>query len=80
MGFTKNVVYIGDSRADFFAALNAKVASIWVPSRKLQDVYDVRSQDYVSYIQGLLGNRFYITNDLYSKETLSYINNVLKWV
>ncbi len=75
-GFVDNVFYIGDSRSDFFSGLSAKVKTIWIPSRKLQDKIDAESSMEISCIRNLLPSQFIITNRLNSKETLDFIENI----
>lgn len=72
-GFYKNIFYIADSRNDFFAGLDAQVKTVWVPSRKLQDIISIKNQDYVKFIKKMMGSEFLITNDLSSKEVYSYL-------
>ncbi len=72
-GFYKHIYYIADSRNDFFAGLEAKIKAVWIPSRKLQSLVDIKNQDYVKFITKMLGNNILITNDLSSKEVYDYI-------
>lgn len=73
MGFYENVIYIGDSRNDFFAGIEAKVKTVWIPSRSLQVVTETRALDYVRFISEVLGDRILITNDLYSPEARKFV-------
>lgn len=72
-GFTTNVVYIGDGRHDFFAGLEAKVRTIWIPSRLLQEVKESLSLDYIRFMKNILPTQIEITNDLSSDSTLSFL-------
>lgn len=72
-GFYENVYYIGDSRNDFFAGIEAKVKTIWVPSRTLQIATETKSTDYVRFITKTLKGEILITNDLYSKEVREFV-------
>jgi phosphoglycolate phosphatase-like HAD superfamily hydrolase len=77
LGFAKNVFYLADSRSDFFAGIEAKVRTVWVPSRSLQTVIDTKTQDYVRFIKETLGDeRMLITNDLYSQEAQRFMGLV----
>lgn len=74
MGYTTNVVYIADSRHDFFSGIEAKVKMVWVPSRSLQDTIEMRSQDYVKFAISTLGEkRLLIVNDLYTEKVKEFI-------
>jgi phosphoglycolate phosphatase-like HAD superfamily hydrolase len=72
-GFYKNIVYVADSRNDFFAGLEASIRTVWVPARKLQTVIEIKNQDYVKFIEKTVGKNIMITNDLSSKDAFDYI-------
>ena len=70
-----NVIYIGDSRADLFAGMLARVKTIWIPSRMLQTVKDCKGEDAIQVISELMPNSIHITNSLEREEVLQFINN-----
>ncbi len=72
-GFTTNVIYIGDGRYDFFAGLEAKVKTVWIPSRLLQDVKDSLTLDYIRFMKSILPTQIEITNNLASPSTLAFL-------
>lgn len=72
--FTTNVIYIGDSKKDFFTGLQVRVKTVWIPSRSLQQVNEVREDDYFSFLKDFLKERIVITNNLESKEVLQILN------
>lgn len=73
LGFATNVIYIGDGRKDFFSALNAKIVSVWVPSRKLQETKEIATQDYMVFLKKMLGKRIQVVNRVDAEEVLSLI-------
>jgi phosphoglycolate phosphatase-like HAD superfamily hydrolase len=73
IGFHKNVYYVADSRSDFFAGIEAKVRTVWIPSRSLQDVIEKKDEDYVRFIENTLGDRVLIVNDLFSDEVKKFV-------
>jgi phosphoglycolate phosphatase-like HAD superfamily hydrolase len=73
LGFTTNVIYIGDGRHDFFAGLEAKVRTVWIPSRLLQEVKENLALDYNRFLKSLLPTQIEITNDLSCPNTLSFL-------
>ena len=72
-GFLTNVFYIGDSKHDFIAGLSAKVKTIYIPSRSLQHVKSIRSEEYVQLLGEVLKDEMIVTNDLASQASLSFI-------
>ena len=73
-GFIDNVYYIGDSRADFFAGLKAKVKTIWIPSRQLQAFKQVASEDSISFIETHLSEQVCISNSLESEQVIKFLD------
>lgn len=73
LGFTTNVVYIGDARKDFFSGLNSRVKTVWIPSRSLQEVKDVLAEDYIIFLKQFLKHRIQIVNRIDSEEVLEMI-------
>lgn len=73
LGFARNVFYVADSRNDFFAGIEVKIKTIWIPSRTLQNTVDIRNEDYVRFIMNTLGERVLIVNDLYTDKVFRFI-------
>lgn len=73
-GFISNVFYIGDSKHDFIAGLKAKVKAIYIPSRSLQHVKSIKSEEYISLLEEVLEHEMLITNDCASEETFKFVN------
>ena len=73
-GFVENVFYIADSKSDFFAGINSKIKTIWIPSRNHKDCLDLIDDISIKYIINSLKGRALITNDLSSTETLKMLN------
>jgi phosphoglycolate phosphatase-like HAD superfamily hydrolase len=68
-----NVIYIGDSRADLYACIDAHLKNIWVPSRTLQNLHDAMSEDSVMALRKLLPSAILITNNLESPEVKNFL-------
>ncbi len=74
LGFAKNVFYIADSEADFFAGLDCHYRVIWVPSRTLSEVKQVAASKPIAYIAQMLKKQTLITNNLLSPSVLKFLN------
>lgn len=72
-GFATNVVYIGDSQADLSAGLKAKVKTIFVPSRSLQNVKFIKHEECYILLGEIFEDSMLITNDCSSPETFQFI-------
>jgi hypothetical protein len=73
LGFAQNIYYIADSKTDFYAGLNCKIRSIWIPSRIAHDVKELANEISTKYILDLLGNRVLMTNNLSSLEVMNML-------
>lgn len=72
--YIKNVIYIGDSRSDLFTGLNARIKTVWIPSRSLQEVKDIQAEDAMNYIINSNKGNLLVTNNLNDPEVLSFIS------
>lgn len=72
-GIIQNVIYIGDSRADLFAGILARVKTLWIPSRMLQTVKDAKSEDAICVLSDFLPGSILITNNLELPESLNFV-------
>ncbi len=68
-----NVIYIGDSKADLYAGLSARVKTIWVPSRSLQAAKAAMSDDTMVLLKKLIPDNILITNNLENQEVTDFI-------
>jgi len=56
------IVYVYDFENDLYAALNARVRCLWIPSRALQDVKKISGRGYIRFILNFLKNEIVINN------------------
>lgn len=71
--YIENVIYVADSRSDLFSGIEAKMKTIWIPSRELIKVYEAKSQDFVKFMSETIGKSIFITNALDSREVYEFI-------
>lgn len=73
LGFAENIFYIGDSKHDFISGIKAKVKTIYIPSRSLQNVKSIKNEEYIDVISSVLPNEILITNDCNSAEAKTFL-------
>jgi len=72
-GFIKNVCYVADTKADLFACLKSQIKVVWIPSRKIQDIVKIQSDEALEYIIKSNPNQILLTNNLESKSVIDFI-------
>lgn len=72
-GIISNAYYIADSKNDFYAGIEAKVKTIWIPSRSLQNTISESNTQELKLFRQLMPESFITTNNLSSEEVYNFI-------